>query len=117
MLLIDGLWNPLQVVQGVGKRLGKTRAGVSVGCKVAPCIPLSIPVHLQQPGERILHKENRLILHHLVILSRLSSLAIVARDDVQQHLLILGYRLALLRDKVLSLVTKLLVHTQRVGHC
>lgn len=68
-------------------------------------------MHLEKPSERILHEEDCLILHHLIILRGLSSLAIVTRYDVQQNLLILGNWLTLLGDKVLSFITQLLVHT------
>ena len=49
-------------------------------------------------------------MHHLIILSRLSSLAIVASDDVKKYLLVLRDWLALLCDEILSLITQLLIH-------
>jgi len=52
----------------------------------------------------------------LIILRRLGSLAIVAGDDVKQNLLVLRDGLALLCDEFLSLITKLLVHAERIGH-
>lgn len=65
---------------------------------------------LEKSSERILHEKDGLVLHYLIILRGLSSLAIVACYDVQQYLLVLRDGLAVLRDEILCLVTKLLVH-------
>ena len=46
----------------------------------------------------------------------LRGLLAIAHDDVQEHLLVLGDRLALLGDEVLGLLAQLLIHAQRILH-
>jgi hypothetical protein len=91
MLLVHSLRNPLDTPERVLKRiLVLIRACRSLR------EPLPRPVHLQQPRERVLHEEDGLVLHHLIIIAALTSLTAVAVDYVEQHLLVLGHRLALL---------------------
>ena len=69
-------------------------------------------MHLEQLGKRILHKEDGLVLHQLVVVGVLGGLLAIAHNDVQKHLLILGHWLALLGDELLCLLAQLLVHAQ-----
>ena len=71
-----------------------------------------VAVHLEELGEGIFHEEDRLILHHLVILRGLRRLPTEAGNDMQQYLLVLRYRLALLCQEVLGFVAKLFVETE-----
>lgn len=102
-MLVDGLWQPLKVVEHDSRFHSSSLV-----------VPFAVPVHLEKSGERILHKKGGLVLHHLVALRRV--LPAIALNDVEKHLLVLRHWLALLRQKVLCLVSELRVHRQRVGH-
>ena len=59
---------------------------------------------LKKSGERILHKEDGLVLHHLIVMRILPLLSTVAIDNVQKHLLVLRHWLALLGKELLGFI-------------
>ena len=73
-------------------------------------VALATAVHLEKTRQRVLHEENSLILHHLVIVGVLPSLHIIALNDVQKYLLVLGHGLTLLGQKFLCFISELLIH-------
>lgn len=40
-------------------------------------------MHLEQAREGVLHEQDGLVLHHLIVLSRLCGLPVIASNDVE----------------------------------
>jgi hypothetical protein len=112
-LLINGRRHALQVDQ----RIGDLRRPTCLGLELTYTgVSFATAVSLEKSGEGVLHKDNGLVLNHLVILVGAGSLSIVAGNNVEEHLLVLGEGFALLGQELLSLVPEVLIQRQGVGH-
>jgi hypothetical protein len=87
ILLVHGRWEPSQIIQRHRNIWLQPRRGsllvLGALLRNIPSKSLSIPMHLEQAREGVLHEQDGLVLHHLIVLSRLCGLPVIASNDVE----------------------------------